>query len=241
MNNFINLVNNGLENSLNKNVVSTFFYNKNFELVEKLLNEGGTYRIYNHLKNDDKWAIISPYRSERTPSENKVKMIELKNSVRNRGYGYTELKSVWSETDKETGSIARSNEYALLIYGINKEEAMKLGKNFDQSSIIIKEGNTVTEYCTKPFESYDGRNVKEGEAVRTFNIDGKEVLNINMANEIITGKETGAVSVPTQGNGKPFTLASESLLESVYEVESPRPSYFSKKEIFIPIYKNINR
>lgn len=236
---FTNLINNILENNIDKNIINSLNYNRNFDLVGKLLNGGGTYRIYSHLIGDDKWAIISPYWSERTPEENKSKMNELKRDVRNLGYGYTELKSVWSETNIETGDVTHSNEYPLLIYSINKGEAMRLSKKFDQASIIIKEEDSVVEYCTNSFETYDGRSVKEGEVVRTFNIKGKEVLNINLADEVVGGKMTGASSIPTQGNGKPFTFVSENLLESVYEVESPRPSYFRQKEIFIPIYKRI--
>lgn len=77
--------------------------NRDFELVETLLNEGGTYRIYTHLKEDDKWAIVSPYTTnednpnkEKERADNKKKMVKLKSEVRQMGYGYNELRALWS-------------------------------------------------------------------------------------------------------------------------------------------------
>ena len=234
----LNYITKIINESLDKGLpVNTYYhYNKDYDIVETLLKEGGTYRIYSHLKEDDKWAIISPYRSNRTKQENETKMRELKSDVRGMGYGYTELKSVWSETDIETGKVIRSNEYSLLIYDMDVATAIRLGEKYEQSSILVKNDNTVAEICTTPFETWDGKNMSKGDVVRTFDVSGKEVLNVKMADNIISGKEDGSVSVPTQGNSKPFTLKSESILESVYEVEPPRASYFRNKEIYIPIY-----
>ena len=234
MKNVMQIINEGFERELG---IEESCINRNFELVEKLLNEGGTYRIYTHLKEDDKWAIVSPYRNSRTKEENKAKMRDLKAYVKKKGYGYTELKSVWSETNPKTGEVTHDNEYSLLIYNMGRKEAMKLGADYNQSSVIVKEGDTISEICTTPFETSDGKNASVGEVVRTFNVDGDKVLNIETANAILSGEKDGSASVPTQGGGRPFSMKSESLLESVFEVEPPRASYFRNKEVYIPLYK----
>ena len=38
--------------------------------IKKILFEGGTSRLYNNITNMENWAIISPFRSERTEKEN---------------------------------------------------------------------------------------------------------------------------------------------------------------------------
>ena len=233
MKNILNIINGGLEKKLTSTGVEI---NHNYELVETLLNEGGTSRVYSYMTGNKDWAIISPYRNNRTKSENAERMKDLKSEIKRIGYGYTELKSTWAETDSKTGGVTHSNEYSLLIYGINKREAVKLGTEFEQSSIIIKEGDTVAEICTTPFQTYDGRNVDIGDTVRTFNNKGSHVLNIDTAEKIVSRKEGGFVSTPTQGGSHPFSL-SESVLESVEEVEPPRASYFREREVYIPIYK----
>lgn len=231
--NILNVINEGLEKEL---LQESVYATHNYELAETLLREGGTSRIYNHITGDKDWAIISPYRSNMSKSENEKRMKDLKSKIKKLGYGYTELKSTWSETDKETGEVSSSNEYSLLISGIGKKEAMGLGMEFEQSSIVVKDGDNVTEICTTPFKTYDGKNMNIGDIVRTFNSRGNHVLNIDTAEKVVSKEESGFVSIPTQGGSRPFSL-SESILESIEEVEPPRASYFRDKEIFIPIYK----
>lgn len=226
-----------INNHPNLGITEHLLNTHNYELVETLLNEGGTYRIYSHLKDDDKWVIISPYRSNKTDNENKENMKELKSIVKNSGYSYTELKAVWTERDKDTGEINRSNEYSLLIYNMGKRKAIELGKKYEQSSVLVKENDSIYEYCTTDFVTDDGRNMSVGDVVNVFKINNENVMNISTANEILRGDKDGSVSVPTQGNSKPFTFQKESILESVFEVEPPRPSYFRNKEIYIPIYQ----
>lgn len=237
MGNVLSILNEGLDREIR---LTEYKGNHNSEVIETLLNEGGTYRIYNHLTEDDSWAMISPYRTERTKAENNKKMSELKSKVRELGYGYTELKATWSEKDEESDEVVHSNEYSLLIYGIDRKTAIRLGAEFDQSSIIVKDGDLVAEICTTPFTTYDGRKMSKGDVVRTFNINGKNVLNIQKAADILYGKdeEGGATSTPTQGGGRPFALSEGRVLESICEVESPRASYFRKEEIYVPIYEN---
>jgi len=171
--------------------------------------ETSTSRIYQHISDENKkFAIVSPYRSEYSEKENKQRMSELKQKVHQMGFGFIQMLSRWVEDGEAF------DEQSLLIPNISREVAIKLGKEYEQSSIIYKEGTKCEEICTTPFEKY-----KENEVVRTFNTSGNKILNIHDAEEIFAHRKGGPVSKAIKG-GKPFTLS------ELYEVEPPRPSYF---------------
>ena len=69
MKSVMQIINEGFERELG---IEESCANRNFELAEKLVSEGGTYRIYTNLKEDDKWAIVSPYsKNEDNPDKDK--------------------------------------------------------------------------------------------------------------------------------------------------------------------------
>ena len=187
--------------------------------MAKTLCEISTSRLLTHIVGDDKSAIVSPYRSEYSDEENKRRMTTLKHDVRNLGYGYTQFVSRWVEDG------VGFDEQSLLIPNISKEDALKLGKQFEQSSVIVKDGEKCDEICTKPFEKYS-----ENEVVRSFNLSGDNVLNIKDAEEIFAKRKGGPASKSIKGTAKAFHLA------EVYELEQPRASYFqtgyTKKKIY---------
>lgn len=177
---------------------------------EHTIYESNTSRIYQHITEDDKWAIVSPYRSERSEKENRIKMNELKSDVKK--YGFIQFVSRWVED-----GIA-FDERSLLIPNIDSKDALNLGKKYNQASVIIKDENGCREICTTPFETF-----QVGDVVRTYNINGDNVMNIKDAEDIFSKRKGGPASKPIKG-GKAFHLS------EVYEVEEPRPSYFQKAE-----------
>lgn len=167
-------------------------------------------RMFYHLTNKDTTvALISAYRSERTENENQVKQRQLMNEVRKLDYGYIEFIARWSEMDIATKEIVSSDEESLMIPNISFEEALDLGKQFDQSSIIYKDENGCKEYCTTPFMDWNGNKHDIGDVVQVFNNvpDGK-VLNIKDAQEIFTRKQEGPASLAKYGrkNKVPYSL-----------------------------------
>lgn len=188
------------------------------------LNEVSTSRIATHIQNRENWAIVSPYRSEYTVSENKGRMSSLKSDVRGLGYGFIQFLSRWVEMDASTNNPVQFDEESLLIPNIKKDEALSLGKKFEQSSVIIKSDGECVEICTNDFTDGDGVTHREGDIVRKFNISGDNFLNVSDAEEIFSGRLAGPSSMPIKGSGKhrPFKLS------ELYEVESPRASYFSE-------------
>lgn len=202
---------------------------ENKEIFEYII-ESGTSRIYKHLSEND-CAIVSPYRSEYTEAENKSRMMKLKSEVRKLGYGFIQFISRWVEADSETGETFSSDEQSLLIPNIPADIAMKLGRDFEQSFIIIKNEDGCREVCTTAFSSWDNPDVKfnPGDVVRTFNVSGDHILNVEEAEAIFSRRIGGPASKPIKG-GKAFRL------KEVFECEDSRASYFQDRLTGIRIF-----
>ena len=184
-------------------------------LKEQSLNEKTpTSRLYKHLL-DDNWAIISTYRGERTENENLQLLKELKSLVKD--YGFNEFISRWVEDGESF------DERSLLIHNIPKEEALKLGKRYNQASIIISDEDGCREVCVNPFVGDEGKEYKSGEVVRVFDLS--KGMNIETAKRIFSKREGGPASMPVKGS-RPFRL------KEVYMVNKPRPSYFQTNETY---------
>lgn len=194
------------------------------------INEISTSRLLKHLADDNSLAMISTYRTERTEKENLRLLKELKNTVRSMKLRFSEFVARWVETDLENPqNTITSDERSLMIYNISMNDAIELGKKYDQSSIIFKAKDKCAEICTVPFTDWEGNEHKEGQVVRVFNIKTSKPLNINIAKAIFEKRLGGPASKPIKGN-RPFTLT------SVHEVESPRGSTFSDSEKLLKVF-----
>lgn len=187
----------------------------------KIVETTKTSRLYTHIVESPKWAIVSPYRSEYSEEENQQRMSKLKADVRNLGYGFIQFVSRWVENGEAF------DEESLLIPKMDRDEAISLGKKYNQSSVIVCSNNKAQEICTNPFENH-----KSGDEVRTFNLSGDKPLNLNDAEEIFARRKGGPVSKTKYGKAKPFTL------KEVYEKYDARPSYFQTKPTMIKIFEN---
>lgn len=188
------------------------------EEVFSVIRETTTSRVFDHLKNRD-WAIVSPYKYEYSEEENKQRMHLLKSLVAQMRYGFIQLLSRWVED-----GVAYDEE-SLLIPNCTLDDAFDLGEKFEQSSIIVCKDKKCQEICVNDFENYHS-----GDIVRTFNLDGKNFMNINDAEEIFSKRKSGPVSKPKGKRAKAFTLT------EVYIVENPRASYFQTKRTKTRIY-----
>lgn len=195
-----------------------------------MLNEISTNRILGHFTDGSTLAIISTYRTERTDSENYRLLRELKSWAKAHKLGFTELKSRWVEQNPD-GSADSSDERSLIIYGISLDDTIRLGGEYQQSSVIYKDKNRCAEVCTTTFTDYEGKAHKVGNVVRTFNVGGASPFNLADAEEIFGKRKGGPASMPIKSN-RPFRLA------EVFEVESPRGSNFSDgKERYTQVAK----
>ena len=195
------------------------------EFIGKLpIDEATSSRIYSRLTDESTCAIISAFRGENAEEENMKLHKQLKRDVRNLKPGFNEFISRWVEDGEAY------DERSLLIPNIEKEDAIALGKKYQQSSIIWKDVKECVEICTTSFET-----CKPGDIVRTFKNTGNHIFNTEEAKEIFARRKRGAASMPVKGsNKKPFTLKQEENLE-LYEVLSPQPSYFQEEERYIRI------
>lgn len=197
-----------------------------------VIKEASISKVYKHLLDTPKLAIISTYRTSRDQNENKDLLKDLKSEIGKLGLDFNELLSRWVENDEKTGQVIASNERSLLIPNICHEDAIRLGTKYDQSSIVFKDENGCKEICTTPFTSYDGKQYMINDIVRTFNIsrDDKGILNLKDAEDIFAKRKGGPANKLVKDN-KSFHLS------EVLEYEKPRASYFQNEGTFRTIYK----
>lgn len=90
-------------------------------------------RIYQHIqkKNVDSWAILTSFRSENSPSENKRNFNDLKKQIRSMDLGFIEIEGVGQEEDGG-GGIMQVKEPSLFIPSINKKQSQKLSDKYEQ-------------------------------------------------------------------------------------------------------------
>jgi len=133
---------------------------KNFKTY---LAESSLSRIMHHIEKTENFGVISPFRKGIGDEKNLDRYKELRELVREKGYGFIELKGGYQE---ETGFV---NEKSLFIPKIKKEEMIELGKKYDQHSVIIKDKNMFAMIGTS---KKDG-NVNK--VLMTYDISGKKI------------------------------------------------------------------
>lgn len=192
------------------------------------LNESNSSRLAQHLTSDQ-FAIISPYRYENSSYQNAGAMLRLRDDVRKSGYGFIELESKWEETEPDSGEIIESKERSLLIPDCSRNDAIKLGVRYKQSTVISCFDGNCQEVCTREYIDADGNEHEPGDVIRTFNIDKNAPFNAKLAQDILDRRLSGGVSSTVKG-GKNFSL------KELYEVEHASPSTHNGEERFFRIF-----
>ena len=132
---------------------------KNFKTY---LAESSLSRIMTHINKTENFGVMSPFRKEFSDKVNLDRYKELRELVREKGYGFIELKGGYQE---ETGFV---NEKSLFIPDIKKKEMIELGKKYDQFSVIIKDKNTFAEIGTN-------KNAGINSVQNSFDIGGRNI------------------------------------------------------------------
>ena len=96
---------------------------------KEYLQESSLSRIMTHINKTENFGVMSPFRKEFSDKENLDRYQELKELVREKGYGFIEMKGGYQE---ETGFV---NEKSLFIPDIKKKEMLSLGKKYNQFSL----------------------------------------------------------------------------------------------------------
>lgn len=134
-------------------------------LIEQTLKESSLSRILTHINNPNmKFGVMSPYRKENSPQENKENYKELVSTLRDKGYGYIPLRGGYTE---EEGFV---NERSVFIPKISRKEMVELGEKYGQWSIIHKDEKDFSEIGTN-------QNAGIGKVLTSFKVekDGKSI------------------------------------------------------------------
>lgn len=110
-------------------------------------------RIYQHVVSDPRlksWAVITASRYDQTPIENKKRNKELEGELRSMGLGFAHADGMWMECQDKTLEYKKcpeelkvaSEEKVFFIPNISKEMALKLGKKWDQDTILFADKET---------------------------------------------------------------------------------------------------
>lgn len=206
------------------------------------LEESSITRIGRQLEFENV-AIISAYRYDKSTKENEQRQDELKNIIRNKLHlGYKEFRAKYVGNVEGTGEVITSYEYSLFVPNMTRKQTIKLGNQFDQQAIIVKDEDGIQEIATTDFIDDKGKQFKIGDVIRKFKSTGN-FLNIKDAMNIFADRVSGSASKPLNLK-HPFTLKTieDKKLESIFEVLDPKPSAFQTAKSYVMVYdsKSLN-
>lgn len=136
-------------------------------LDRQLITESSLSRIFQFIKENRSFAMISAYKLGLPLVENKERHNNLRNDIRNLNLGYIETYGGYSY-----GKDQFSHEKSFFIPNIDRKTAIALGKKYDQQAVIYKDDNEFASIFTKDGSKIDdlGKETKfkEGEVETKF-------------------------------------------------------------------------
>jgi len=116
------------------------------------ISEASLGRVYQHMtkQGSESFAIITAFRGGYTNKQNLSRNKQLESSVRSLGLGFFKQKGYWNECedpnieykDCPADKIKPVIELSLFIPNIQFNDAVKLGKKFDQDAIVYQGPDT---------------------------------------------------------------------------------------------------
>jgi hypothetical protein len=97
-------------------------------------------RVYKWF-GDKSFAVISAYLSSKSEEENVANQNELKKLIREKGYGYKEMRGAWRDNGNADSPI--TYEYSLFIPEMTPQDAIDLGKRFNQQAVLYGDGKQI--------------------------------------------------------------------------------------------------
>lgn len=182
-----------------------------FNLFENILNESSVSRIWQHIKNNKSFGVISPFRSFYSEEENNDRFIELKKDVRKLKYGFIETIGGFNEH----GIIVK--EKSMFIPNIKKEDLFKLGVKYQQISVIYKDDKEFIEIETEN---------KSGKILNTF--DRLSDKNLSIESDVVKDFFT-QIAKGSHKDKKFLFKLEEMFLYEVIELSFNEIAYSKKK------------
>jgi len=171
--------------------------NKLREVVKEAkdsIYESSLSRIWQHIQDPSRsFGVVSAFRGEYGRRENEQRHDELKDQVRELGYGYIELEGGYKE---ESGFV---EELSLFIPEIRRNDLIELGSYYDQYSVIYKDRNVFEEIGTSEVAGV-------GRIIRNFKKEAED-KNISMNPEII--EEFFSALLKGSHRGRKFVFTAE--------------------------------
>lgn len=113
---------------------------KRWDDIKKELQESSLSRIWQHIVNPEtSFAVISAYRGIYSEEENLKRHNDLKQVIKSLGFGFIEQRSGYSYKNPESGEEVPVDEKSFFIPNIDFTSAIKLGRKFEQESILYKD------------------------------------------------------------------------------------------------------
>jgi hypothetical protein len=133
-----------------------------------ILSEASLGRVMQHIqgkKSVKSWGVVTAYRWDKTPQQNREANKELASKIRALGLGFFELEGHWQECqdknvnyfDCPKSQLVDSTEIALFVPNIGIKQLHKLGNDYTQDSVLYggedTKGNGVLVYKNGRVES----------------------------------------------------------------------------------------
>jgi len=177
------------------------------------LEESSLSRIMGHIKGERNFGVVSAFRGGLGKKENMERHAELKDAVRDMGYGFIEMRGGYKEED---GGFV--NELSLFIPNVSKRDIMDLGTKYDQDSVIFKD---------KSQFSLIGTNRATGRGAVMVDFKGGDRDSITLAQDAI--KDFFSSLLKGSQRGKKFLFQTENFVLEEKEILSfNEVAYLSK-------------
>lgn len=122
------------------------------DFLTKNIQESSLSRVFQHTQ-DNAFGIITAFRADFSKNENLKRNKSLESDLRALGFGFTKVKGSYPEVDEITGEAKRVEEQSLIVFNTSeqsskdlKDALVRLGKKYNQDSVLIKERETEIAY-----------------------------------------------------------------------------------------------
>lgn len=141
--------------------------------------------------------------------EKKMDLIEReKSKLEKSKMDYFHVETTWKRTtNPDDGKIRKQ---AFVMFGISLQQALELGKELEQNSIIYKDGQAYCEVATKDFVcTKDGKQYSRGTTISRYDIFSNPPLDIKLVVEILSKKK-----------GQQTIDSSDCILDDIAKIDS---------------------
>jgi hypothetical protein len=137
--------------------------------IQDVLNESSLSRVWQHVKGDKPFAILTAFRGEFNRDTNIRRNRALAADIRNLGYGFFFLDGFWVENQgtPEERKVSEDSLFVIGREGSDKkfiEQIVKLGAENNQDGVLIKSVDGINIYDKAGNVTYTLDNFNPGAA-----------------------------------------------------------------------------